>query len=136
MPTLTIALFGLALVILGAALAVSFLAGGDDDNNTPAGQVGVNQTNTALAQTPNTASSTTPRPSTTTGANTTPGANTTTTPGAGQTPGAGAGTYTVESGDFCGTIADANNLSLDQFIALNPGIACENLQIGQVVKVR
>lgn len=134
MPTLTIAIFALAIVIFGIAVAIQFLANGDDGGDTPASIVGVNQTNTALAKTPaTTASSATPRPGTTTPGQT-PG--TTTTPGAGQTPGTGAGTYTVESGDFCGTIATDNNLTLDAFLALNPGIDCNNLQIGQQVKLR
>lgn len=134
MPTLTIAIFGLAIVILGIAFAIQFLANGDDDGNTPASIVGVNQTNTALAKTPTTAASSATARTTTTTPGQTPGAST--TPGTNQTPGTGAGTYTVESGDFCGTIASDNNLTLDAFLALNPGIDCNNLQIGQQVKLR
>jgi chitinase len=41
--------------------------------------------------------------------------------------------YTVQPGEYCYLIAQNNGLSLDQFYSLNPGINCDNLQIGQVV---
>ena len=43
--------------------------------------------------------------------------------------------YTITSGDICWNIASANGLTLDQLIALNPGLSCSNLQIGQVICV-
>jgi LysM repeat protein len=47
----------------------------------------------------------------------------------------GPGTYTVQSGDSLFAIALANNLTLDQLLALNPGLSRDSiLQIGQVIK--
>ncbi|KAH7415918.1 hypothetical protein KP509_14G066400 [Ceratopteris richardii] len=42
-------------------------------------------------------------------------------------------TYTVQSGDTCYAISQANGISLSDFESWNPGIDCNNLQIGQVV---
>ncbi|KAJ3084994.1 chitin deacetylase [Quaeritorhiza haematococci] len=41
-------------------------------------------------------------------------------------------TQTIKAGDICFTLAPQNGLTLNQFLALNPGINCDNLQIGQV----
>ncbi|KAJ3070929.1 hypothetical protein HK102_006552 [Quaeritorhiza haematococci] len=42
--------------------------------------------------------------------------------------------YTVVAGDYCYKIAvELNNLDLNQFLSFNPGLNCDNLQVGQVV---
>uniref|UniRef100_A0A914EGU9 LysM domain-containing protein n=1 Tax=Acrobeloides nanus TaxID=290746 RepID=A0A914EGU9_9BILA len=41
--------------------------------------------------------------------------------------------YTVKSGDTCYAIWTNNGMSSQQFYSLNPGINCNDLQIGQVV---
>jgi len=41
--------------------------------------------------------------------------------------------FTVSSGDYCYQIASTNGLSLNQLIALNNGVDCNNLQIGQIL---
>uniref|UniRef100_A0A914C4X0 LysM domain-containing protein n=1 Tax=Acrobeloides nanus TaxID=290746 RepID=A0A914C4X0_9BILA len=43
--------------------------------------------------------------------------------------------YTVQSGDYCYKIWTDNGLTQQQFYSLNPGIDCNNLQIGQSVCV-
>jgi len=45
-------------------------------------------------------------------------------------------TYTVVSGEYCYLIATNHGLSLAQFYDINPGLSCDNLQIGRVVCVR
>jgi LysM repeat protein len=44
--------------------------------------------------------------------------------------------YTVQPGDYCYKIAQVNGLSLDQLLAINPGLNCDNLQIGTSVCVQ
>ncbi|KAH6558836.1 hypothetical protein KP509_1Z043100 [Ceratopteris richardii] len=44
-------------------------------------------------------------------------------------------TYTVKSGDTCYAISQRRGISLSDFQSWNPGINCNNLQIGQVVCV-
>jgi chitinase len=46
------------------------------------------------------------------------------------------GQYTVQPGEYCYLIAETHGLSPDDFYALNPGLNCDNLQIGQVVCVQ
>jgi len=41
--------------------------------------------------------------------------------------------YTVVSGDYCWKIATGNGMGIDQFLGINPGLNCDNLQIGVVV---
>jgi peptidoglycan/xylan/chitin deacetylase (PgdA/CDA1 family) len=43
--------------------------------------------------------------------------------------------YSVKSGDTCSAIAGQNGISLVKLLSLNPGIGCNNLQIGQSVCV-
>ena len=46
------------------------------------------------------------------------------------------GTYTVQSGDTLSAIAQTYNLTLDQLLALNPGLTRESiLQVGQVINI-
>ena len=42
-------------------------------------------------------------------------------------------TYTVKSGDICYDIANDNGISLSDLLSYNPGIDCDNLQIGQTL---
>ncbi|KAJ3300453.1 hypothetical protein HDU76_006085, partial [Blyttiomyces sp. JEL0837] len=42
-------------------------------------------------------------------------------------------TYKIVSGDTCWALANKYGISLDQFLGLNSGIQCENLQIGAAV---
>ncbi|KAK0543515.1 hypothetical protein OC846_005779 [Tilletia horrida] len=44
--------------------------------------------------------------------------------------------YTVQSGDLCSTIAPKYNLSVAQLQALNPGMDCNSLSIGQSLCVK
>jgi LysM repeat protein len=64
------------------------------------------------------------------------GATATAAAGSG-TPGAGGGTYTVVSGDTCGSIAAQTGISSADLLAANPSIneGCTNLQPGQVLAV-
>jgi len=52
-------------------------------------------------------------------------------------PGAGR-QYTVVSGDFCASIAQANGISVAALIAANPGVnaGCTNLRVGQTLNLR
>ena len=53
-------------------------------------------------------------------------------------PGTGGGkTYTVQPGDTCGSIASANGITLDAFLAANKSInaACSNLSAGATVTI-
>lgn len=57
------------------------------------------------------------------------------TPTATEPPFSGGSTYTLESGDFCGSIAEDFGVSLDDFMAvngLNPD-SCTRLDVGDVV---
>lgn len=49
--------------------------------------------------------------------------------------GTGGGQYVVKAGDICWNIAIASHLTLDAFLAINQGIDCQRLFIGQVVNV-
>jgi LysM repeat protein len=141
MPVATIGLFALAIIVIAIAFLIQGAVGSGGDKPSPAE---VNQTNTAVAkdktpgsqtQAPGTAAAGQP----TTSGTTAPGTpKPSTTPQAGNTPAGGASTYTVQSGDFCGTIAEKNGITLDQFFSLNPNIdrSCNNLTVGQVVKVK
>ncbi|MBI2765749.1 MAG: LysM peptidoglycan-binding domain-containing protein [Chloroflexi bacterium] len=138
MPVATVGLFALAIIVIAIAFLINSAVGGGD-KLSPAE---VNQTNTAVAKKA-TPGATTPTPGGATATNGTARPGTTTATGTAAprtaTPaGSGAGTYTVESGDNCGAIADKNGITLDQFFTLNPTIdrSCNNLAVGQVVKVK
>ena len=46
------------------------------------------------------------------------------------------GTYTIQSGDTLSAVAQTYNLTLDQLLALNPGLTRESvLQVGQVINI-
>ena len=152
MPVATIGLFALALVVVGLAIAINQLVGDSGGGSqAPADAVAtkdaLNKTQTAQAggngQTPTTPTTPTTK---TPGTGQTPGTATTgtpattatgtRTPGTG-TPTSGSKTYTVKSGDFCGTIAEANGITLDALLKANnmTEADCATLQIGQVLKL-
>ncbi len=142
MPVATIGLFaGAILVIIVAFLVQQALSGDDNGGVSPTDAVATNAAATKTAstgKTPTTAATQTQQPGTPgTGTATKPA--TTGTPGTPgtTTPGTGAKTYTVKAGDFCGTIAEAHNVTLAAFMAANPEIdaTCSNLKIDQVVKI-
>jgi LysM repeat protein len=66
-----------------------------------------------------------------------PSGATATAPAGSGTPGAGGGTYTVVSGDTCGSIASQSGISSAELLAANPSIneGCTNLQPGQVLAI-
>lgn len=43
--------------------------------------------------------------------------------------------YTIQEGDTLGAIASLKGVTVDEILALNPGIVAENLQIGQIIKI-
>ena len=43
--------------------------------------------------------------------------------------------YTIQSGDYCSTIAVDHKLTLEEFLAANRVIDCNNLKIGDKVKI-
>lgn len=141
-PVLTIGLFALAAIVILLALWIQSLVGGDGDaalnpTDVQATQQAARTTTAAPTQPAN--QTAVPR------TGTVPGGATTGTPGSGTpgatttgTPGATAGTYTVQDGDFCGTIAEANNVTVEDILRLNPEVdaECSNLSVGQVLKLR
>lgn len=143
MPVATIGLFALAIVVVGLAFLIqNMVGGGGDDTVSPADTVAtaaaLNKTRTAQAgggdQTQSPGQTTTqPAGSGTPG---TP-AGTGTRPAGTQTPGAGGDTYTVQSGDFCGTIAADKGISLQDLLDANDmsEADCSNLQVGQILKL-
>lgn len=146
MPVATIGLFALALVVVGLAIAINQMVGDSGGGSqAPADAVAtkdaLNKTQTAQAggddQTPTTPTTQTPGTGQTPGTATTDGTATgTRTPGTG-TPSTGEKTYTVQEGDFCSTIAEANGISLEDLLAANTMTEadCATLQIGQVLKL-
>lgn len=139
MPAATIGLLALAVVVVGLAFLVQNLLGGGDDSpglspdDVAATNQALNATRTAQAGT----GGETPTNGQTPGQETpvngqTPdnGDDETPTPGNGQTPGGGT-TYTVESGDFCSTIAAQFNTTVDAIIAANDLDADCSIFVGQ-----
>ena len=142
MPAATIGLFALAIVLVAVAFlinqAVDDDGGGTISEPDAFGTQNANRTASAGSQTQTQPAGQTPGAGTQTTTTTqqagqTPGATRTGT----TTPGAGGGTYTVASGDFCGSIADDNNITLEQLLTANDmeESDCNNLQVGQVLKL-
>jgi teichoic acid transport system ATP-binding protein len=50
--------------------------------------------------------------------------------------GAGAEYYTVQTGDTFGSIATSHGTSVDELMALNPGVSSNELQVGQEIRVK
>ena len=149
MPVATIGLFALAVIVIALAFAINNLVGGSGNDSTPssadvvATRAAQKATETAKAGGAPTQPAKTPQPvSQTPGAATAtlaPGQTRTTTAGTGSaTPGgAVAKTYTVKSGDTCGAIASANNVTLQQLLTANNKSEddCTKLQVGDVLKL-
>lgn len=151
MPVATIGLFALAVIVIALAFAINNLVGGNGDDSTPssadvvATRAAQKATETARAgggQPPTQPAQTQQPGNLTPGAATAtlaPGQTRTTTAVAGSaTPGgAAAKTYTVKSGDTCGAIASANNVTLQQLLTANNKSEddCTKLQVGDVLKL-
>lgn len=146
MPVATIGLFALAIVIVALAFAIQRLVGdGDDGGLSPADSVAtrdaVNKTRTAQAGSGN--QTTTPGSQTQTPGSQTPSASQTgtasrtTTATASGTPGASGKTYVVKAGDFCGTIAQSQGVTLAALLAANNMTEddCTRLAVGQTLKI-
>ena len=127
MPAATIGLFALAIAIVALAFLIQrTLSDGGGDGLTP-GET--NQTQVAVRTQTAAAGgggSVTPQPTSETpgadqtpNASETPGGEETATPGDSATPGGGGTTYTVQAGDFCGTIADQFGITVEELIAAN-----------------
>jgi len=127
MPAATIGLFALAIAIVALAFLIqrTLSDGGDGEPN----QAQINQTQVAIwtqtaaagggNETPEPTSET-PGATETPGGSETPGDAETPTPGDEATPGnGGATTYTVQPGDFCGTIAEEFGITVEELIAAN-----------------
>lgn len=138
MPAATIGLFALAIVIIGITVFILNNSGGDDGQISGADALKTTQalSQTQQAQTPRVANTVVPgqttRPSQTPGTPETPRTATGST-----TPGAGGRVYEVKSGDFCSTIAEANNVTLEALLQANNMTedACTRLQVGQKLKL-
>lgn len=145
MPVATIGLFALALVVVGLAFAIQRIVDdGDDDTLSPSDVVAtsaaLNKTQTAQAGGTN--GQQTPQPSTTQtqqAGGQTPGASTTATGSRTPTTGTPAAnrTHVVKAGEFCGAIAEANNVTLAALLAANnmTEADCTNLRVGQELKL-
>ncbi|MGE0599123.1 MAG: LysM peptidoglycan-binding domain-containing protein [Dehalococcoidia bacterium] len=143
MPVMTIGLFALAIVVIAIAFAIQNLTDdGDNSGISPGDSVA---TSAALDKT---------RTAQAGGTGQTPGANTTQTPGTSQTPtgsqtaaasktpatgtpSSGSKTYIVKAGDFCGTIAQDNGITLQELLDANNMTEddCTSLAIGQELKI-
>ena len=142
MPAATIGLFALAIVLVAVAFLINQAV--DDDGSGALSEPdafatqNANRTASAANQTPpanqtQAAGSQTVAGNQTQQPGQTPGATRTGT----TTPGAGGRTYTVESGDFCGSIAEDHNITLQQLLTANnmQESDCNSLQVGQVLKL-
>lgn len=137
MPAATIGLFTMAIVVVAIAYLISQMVGGNGENAlSPADTVA---TQAALrTQTPQTEQ--TPQGG---AGGETPAAAETPTPNGEATPAeatpapttatSGQQTHTVESGEFCGTIAEQYDITVDELIEANDMTLddCRTLQVGQ-----
>lgn len=140
MPAATIGLFALAVIIIGITVFILNNSGGGDAKVSPAQQFETQQAlgKTQQAQTkpasttPPTVNGQTPRPGQTPGTPSTPG-----TASGSTTPTASGKDYVVKSGDFCGTIAEANKVTLEALLKANNMTEddCTKLQVGQKLKL-
>lgn len=133
MPVATIALFGLAVLVIAVAVLVTQLAdGGDGDDLT---QAEIFQT-TQAQRTQAPAETTTATGATTPGTGPTQaGASPTTGTPAARTatiqPNGGGTTHIVESGEFCSTIANLYDITLEELLEANDMTEddCTSLQV-------
>jgi LysM repeat protein len=125
----TIGLFVLAVVVIALAFWIQSIVGDDDDDGgTPASE----QTQTAQTQTANAGGDGTQEPD----GSPTDEPTGTETAGEDSTPTpSGENTYTVQAGDTCFSIAEANGVTLEEFLVANnlDDESCTQLEIGQVV---
>lgn len=141
MRTMTIGLFVLAAVVLGLAFLIQSALSDDSKTLTPAETLATQQalkpTTAATSAASRTVAVGTVPPTAGNSATATAQAANRTPTGTSPTAATGAKTYTVKSGDNCGTIAEAANITLAQLLAAN-GLtedACTRLQVGQVLKL-
>lgn len=138
MPVATIGLFAMAVVVILIAILIQQAVGGGGGSSNKISEADVVATNAALK-----GQATRPPSQLTPAATGSPGIGTpnpSQTPGTGTpsaTPGTSGKTYTVQSGDTCGGIASANNITLQQLLDANKMTQgdCNSLQIGQVLKL-
>ncbi|HET7738509.1 MAG TPA: LysM domain-containing protein [Tepidiformaceae bacterium] len=135
MPVATIALFGLAVLVIALAVIVTQLADGGDGNDL---------TQAEIFQTTQAQRTQAPAGTTTATGSTTPGTRAPTQAGASPTrgtpaaatattrPNGGGRTYVVESGDLCITIAEENDITLEELLEANDMTEddCSSLQVG------
>lgn len=140
MPVATIGLFALALVVVGLAFGIQSLVGDGGDNGiSPADAVAtrdaLNKTKTAQASTQAPGQTQTQQP----GQSVTPGTGTPAnrTPSVTGTAGAGGKTYTVKSGDTCGSIAQDKGVTLAALLQANNLTEddCRRLAVDQILKI-
>ena len=140
MPAATIGLFALALVLIAIAFLINQAVDDDGGGNISEADafrtVQANQTAQAAAnETPGgnqtQAGNQTPPATQSPGGNGTPGATTTTTAGAGDDE------YEVQSGDSCSTIAEENDVTLEELLEANDLTEedCVNLQVGDTLVI-
>ncbi len=148
MPVATIGLFALAVVVIVLAFAIQQMVGdGGGDSQAPADAVAtrdaLNRTRTAQAGGGDTTPTTPTTPTTQTPDTRTPGtpANGTRTPANGTpSPGATSGsgtTYTVQEGDSCFAIAEANDITLQELLDANDLTEddCTRLNVGDELTI-
>ncbi len=147
MPVATIGLFALAVIVIALAFAINNLVGGGgDDSNLSSADVVATRAAEKASQTAKAGGAPTNAPvQTQTPGTTAPGAatatlapgQTRTTVAGSATPGGAAKTVTVKSGDTCGAIATANNITLQQLLTANNKSEddCTRLQVGDVLKL-
>jgi len=143
MPVATIGLFALAVVVVILAFVIQRVVGdGDDGTLQPADAVAtrdaLNKTRTAQAgggdNTPAPTSATQqPGSQTVTPGTGTPGTPRTGTATTSRTTTPGGTTYTIEEGDFCGTIAADFDITLEELLEANDMTEddCLTLVIGE-----
>lgn len=139
MPVATIGLFVLAIVVIVLAFAIDQLVGGGDGGQlSPAETVGTQtaqQTANAAGQQTQPAGQTSPAANQTAGASPSAASK---TPGASSSAAAGgAKTWVVKSGDYCSTIAEASNITLQQLLDANKMTEadCNDLKVDQVLRL-
>lgn len=120
MPAATIGLFALAIVLIAIAFLINQAVDGGGSAQTSEAEAFATQSALKTAQ----AANETPGPTQSGAGNETPGSEQTPqdseTPGATETTPAGGGdTYTVQDGDTCFAIADANGTTVEELMEIN-----------------
>lgn len=136
MPVATIGLFALALVVVGLAFWIDNTVGSGKGSDPP--QVAQFATQTALANAARTQQpGQTQQPANSATANAQATSQAKTPTGSATAPANGAKSHTVKAGEYCITIAEANNVSLEALLQANnmSETDCNELKIGQVLKL-